>query len=388
MNEEKLRTFLRYLGQGHLMKEWNIWPKFLQGSFLRQMEKIPKNLYQNQMQVISEQSRKIHNSLTPPVEDQPLGSEAEVTEAVKRGLVATVIIAGGQGTRLGHVGPKGTFVLPRSNRTLFAIILDKCRKLSWQCGKNVPLAIMTSEHNDAQTKEHLKKNQFYGLQADQIDFIVQPVNPFMDSQCRWFLESLGRLAQGPGGNGDLFSCGEKLWHKWQQEGIQAIQVVPIENVLAQPWDKDLLHQILVQKKDLAVLATKKKTQEEKVGAIGVRHGRLHVHEYHFAPQNHLHHAYVGIFACSVQFARQCQKNELPWYAAPKKEACLFKEQFGWVQKQIDAWKFEKFIFDAFPFALDFSMIVKQREKIFAPLKSKHGNQGIYQAENMMIKHGR
>ena len=82
-------------------------------------------------------------------------------EIIKSGEYAVVTMAGGQGTRLGHSGPKGTFKLDvyGKGKYLFEILTENLKEASQKYGVTIPWYIMTSRENNKETVEFLEKHK-------------------------------------------------------------------------------------------------------------------------------------------------------------------------------------------------------------------------------------
>jgi UDP-N-acetylglucosamine/UDP-N-acetylgalactosamine diphosphorylase len=131
---------------------------------------------------------------------------------LRDGKVAAFLVAGGQGTRLGHDGPKGIFDigLP-SRKSLFQLQAERILRLSRNAGKTIPWYIMTSEENHEQTTGFFRERRFFGMPERDVFFFKQGQLPVVDADGKILLASKGKLSQGPNGNGRLLSraCAER-----------------------------------------------------------------------------------------------------------------------------------------------------------------------------------
>ncbi|MCB1071533.1 MAG: UTP--glucose-1-phosphate uridylyltransferase [Chlamydiia bacterium] len=247
-----------------------------------------------------------------------------------------LILAGGQGTRLGFNGPKGCAELPlKEKKTLFQILFEKVKD------PKAPVAVMTSPINHETTLAYLKKEDFFGLQ-----------NVTLFQQ--------GMEGEFPDGNGKAFTyfCQEGLWDQWKEIGIKYLQVLPIDNPLATPFDEELLK--ANQGVDLVLRGVKRKGPDEKMGVI-LSGNKLQVEEY--TESTHLDEELLGntgIFSCTLDFVKLGSSVSLPVHVVRK------KVQGCWVSKR------EYFIFDLFPYAKSYKVLLSQREKCFAPIKNATG----------------
>lgn len=303
--------------------------------------------------------------------------DEKVHHLVKRSAsyekMGVLILAGGQGTRLGFEGPKGCFELPLDPpKSLFQIHLEKIKKK----GKNLSVAIMTSPLNHQATLNHFSRHNWFGLSPGQIDFFQQELIPACDDDGYLVFDKSGQLALAPDGNGRAFFhfYHSNIWKKWEEKNISYVQVMPVDNPLAEPFDGELLgcHESL--EAELVLKCVERTDVEEKLGIIGLEKGRLAVCEYSEiyqeiktgrTSQKKLLYplAYTGLFSCSMGFIKQAAVVSLsmPWHLARK------KSEQGWV------WKFETFIFDLFRFAHSYQILMGERKTCFAPLKNLAGS---------------
>lgn len=259
-----------------------------------------------------------------------------------------IILAGGQGTRLGFEGPKGCVKLPlKEEKTLFQILLEKVKD------PKAPIAVMTSPLNHEATLAYLKKEDFFGLQ--HITLFQQ-----------------GMQGGFPDGNGKAFTYffQEGLWDQWMEMGIKYLQVLPIDNPLATPFDEELLranHEV-----DLVLRGVKRKGPDEKMGVI-LGGENLRVEEY--TESAHLGKKLLGntgIFSCTLDFVKLGASVSLSPHIVRK------KVKGSWVSKK------EYFIFDLFPYAKNFKVLLSNRERCFAPIKNASGSDGLEAAAKALM----
>ena len=182
----------------------------------------------------------------------------------KKGKTACLILAGGQGTRLGMSGPKGCVELQlKKKMSLFEYLLSKVKK------KDLPVALMTSPYNHDETKSFLEKHHFFGL--THVDLFQQGVIPVCDDVGELIYDKNGVEIASPDGNGKTFHylVQSGLWDKWKKEGIDRVQVMLIDNPLATPFDEDLNFDGV----ELILKAIKRKSMDEKVGILGLSDGK-------------------------------------------------------------------------------------------------------------------
>ncbi|MCB1107775.1 MAG: UTP--glucose-1-phosphate uridylyltransferase [Chlamydiia bacterium] len=267
-----------------------------------------------------------------------------------------VILAGGQGTRLGIKGPKGCVELPlKEKKTLFQYLFEKVKGK----GNDLPLAIMTSPLNHQATVDYLSQHHYFGL--TNVSVFSQEMVAVCDDD-----GNLCGQERSPDGNGKalhhLYSSG--IWEKWREQGVEIVQVIPVDNPLAIPFDGELLAVHESEKVELVLRCVGRKTPTESLGIVGQTKGRLTVREYseltHKMEDLTFSLGNTGIFSCTMDFAKKVSEIDLPWHLAHK------QGEGTWV------WKFETFIFDLFPNAETFKVLFSDRKKYFAPIKTLSG----------------
>lgn len=292
---------------------------------------------------------------------------------ISEGKVGCILIAGGQGTRLGFDGPKGIYPLTSfKKKSLFQIFAEKVQAAGKKAGRELPLAIMTSRQNDAVTRSFFLENNFFGLNKEQIFFFEQGMLPLLDETGNTFLDQSGHTAYGPDGNGDClkhFSL-SGIAKKWQEMGIHYVLSILIDNPLSDPYDAELVAFHEESGGDLVVKCTNRLHSQEKMGVLAKKEGKMCVVEYSELPQKEMeaclpdhslkyHLANITNFSFSMPFIEKAKEFDLPLHVAHK----------------AGFWKFEKFIFDLLPLANAPQVIAYPREICYAPLKVASGDNG-------------
>ncbi|MDP1879500.1 MAG: UTP--glucose-1-phosphate uridylyltransferase [Parachlamydiaceae bacterium] len=303
---------------------------------------------------------------------------------IKNGRLGCVVLAGGQGSRLKFEGPKGCYPISIiKNKSLFQLIIEKVIAASqWaECPLNI--AIMTSQENDRQTRDFFKKNHYFGLSVDQIDFFIQDQLPLLDSSSHLYLETASKIAMGSDGNGHslLRFVESGIWGKWNQKGIEYLHLIPIDNPLADPFDAELLGFHFQENNEITLKCTEKVYPEEKVGVVVKKDNHCEVIEYSEIPSQEacsrradgkLNHCCgnLSLFCFSLSFIKRIveEKIHLPLHKAWK-SAKFYDRENTVLSKDLYAWKFETFIFDWLKYSTKTSALLYPREECFAPLKN-------------------
>ena len=256
--------------------------------------------------------------------------------------VACVILGGGMASRLGCDGPKGNVQVERyGSRSLFDILIQK--------SANIPVAVMTSPLNHQATE--------LALQGTHAELFQQSMMPFLDDQGRWILDDHGNPLMGPDGNGGVFAHLERCGtlSKWAKQGVRYLTILPIDNPKADPLNHKQL--ALLDENEIVVTAIVRDCPKEQIGVMADLGGKLHIREYSDGVcEGPL--GYSGLFSCTLGFAKRVAHIDLPWHLAQKEVN----------QKKV--WKFERFIFDLFPYANSYKVLIEERSKCFDPIKRK------------------
>lgn len=330
-------------------------------------------------------------SYTGNPEDRELG-----LQLLKQGVMGCVVLAGGQGTRLHFEGPKGLYpISPVKEKTLFQLIAEKTAAASAWAGTPLPLAIMTSPLNHQNTVSYFEKNHYFGLDPAQVSFFPQEMLPFLDQEGNPFLEDTETVACGPDGNGHVFVhfYENGLWDTWKNRGIRYVNLVLIDNPLADPFDVELLGFQARKEADVVVKCTLRSQPNEKVGLLVEVDGQPRVIEYSEAPVEQTSlttsdgslvypYANLSLFSFSMDFISLTPTFPMPLHAALKPAKCLS------TGKETLAWKFEWFIFDVLPFAKNCKVLAFPRKECFSPLKNAEGPDSPQVVKDALSTHDR
>ncbi|CAL9729407.1 UDP-N-acetylglucosamine pyrophosphorylase [Monosporozyma unispora] len=316
-------------------------------------------------------------------------------DAIQRGEVAIILMAGGQGTRLGSTLPKGCYDinLP-SHKSLFQIQSEKIVALQKSCpGCIIPWYIMTSAPTRQATEKFFQENDYFHLQKDQIVFFNQGTLPaFSSNGEHLLLANQTDLFESPDGNGGLYRSlkDNHIIDDFHKRGIKHIYVYCVDNVLSRLADPVFIGFAIKHGFQLATKAVRKRDAHEPVGLIATRNNRPCVIEYseisrelaestneegllQFRAGNIVNH-YYHIDLLSKSLDQWC--NTIPYHVAKKKITYYdnIKDQY-FKPEEPNGIKLEQFIFDVFPtIPLDkFGCLEVERSKEFSPLKNGPGS---------------
>ena len=317
-------------------------------------------------------------------------------KALRAGEVAVVVVAGGQGTRLGFDGPKGTFPIgPVSGASLFQIHAEKIVALSKRYGRTLPLYVMTSPDNHEATIRFFEEHDRFGLEHAR--FFVQGQMPAVDKENgRALLASKGRVALTPDGHGGTLaalgrpgsngepSCLEEM----RGLGVRTIYYFQVDNPLVQIADPAFLGLHRQADAEMSFKVVEKVHPDEKLGVVVAVDGQTQVIEYSDLPPElaerrkqegglELWAGSIAVHLLEVAFIERILHEEgsrLPFHRAIKKVPYVDDAGQMVEPTEPNAVKFETFIFDALPKARRFALMETSRRHEFEPLKNAKGTE--------------
>lgn len=380
---DKIHALIESYDQLPLIEGLSNWSEQEIRSLLDTLKLLPADLLRRQRDTIAKEK-------APPQKHEPFQSHIfqhtykegkEGRRAIAMSKVACVIMAGGQGSRLGWSGPKALFpIFPEQGKTLLQIHLERIRDTY----SGSPVAIMCSPLNHAKIDAAMQQARNYGLAKDQVDLFTQDLLPLLNFEKNWFLESPGKLCQGPDGNGRLFYylARNGILDRWRKKGIEHIVVVPIDNPLAKALDPALIDYHIRNQCDLTTAAVLREDPDEQVGVFAMSNGKPCVAEYSEIDPSEQKAckadgsllwdlANINVFVFRAHFAQELASQEFPWHVAHKKARCYHPLKKK--TEEVEAFKLETFLFDALPMTRKMAALIYPRAKMFAPLKNATGD---------------
>jgi UDP-N-acetylglucosamine/UDP-N-acetylgalactosamine diphosphorylase len=308
---------------------------------------------------------------------------------LRAGRVACMVVAGGQGTRLGYDGPKGLYPLgPVTGRSLFALQAQKIRGARRRSGAPIPWIVMTSDATDATTRAYFAEQRWFGLPERDVLFARQGAAPALDFDGRLLLETTSRIAVSPNGHGGAFQAlaDAGVLDELERRGITTISYYQVDNPMIQLADPVFLGLHALTAADMSAKVVSKVDPMEKVGVLARVDGRVGVVEYteiddahRFAKDERGDLLYwagsIAIHALEVAFAHRVAKDAehyLPYHASAKKIPYVDANGVAVKPAEPNGHKLERFLFDALPAAERVALVEVAREEEYAPLKNAEG----------------
>ena len=322
-------------------------------------------------------------------------------DAIKSGKLCLLLLAGGQGTRLGYDKPKGTFNIGiNKDIYIFELLIEHTKKIVDLAKTWIHMYIMTSDINYDDTVEFFKAHNYFGYNQDYLHFFVQELNPATDFEGQLLLSSPSSLALSPNGNGGWFSslkrCG--LLDNILNSNTEWINVFSVDNVLQGIADPVFLGATIASGKMCGSKVVRKAAPEEKVGAICTENGKPHIIEYYELtdemryqtnPDGTLAYGYGVTLNYLFPIHRLKETLDLKMPLHVVKKVVPYMDETGNLitPASPNAYKFETLALDLIHEMDDCLVFEVEREKEFAPVKNKEGEDSIDTARNLLIKNG-
>ena len=391
-NIQDFKGELKKYNQEHLLNFYNTLDENKQKKFLNQINEINFELM-NSLYNSTKKSNDNDCGKVEPIEFMDKyklnGAYKEYEEvgkkAIKAGKLAAVTMAGGQGTRLGHNGPKGTFDIGLdSHKSLFELLCDSLKEASKKYDVQIPWFIMTSKENNEQTIEFFKKNKYFGYEKN-IYFFVQGELPMLDTEGKILIGEDGLIKFASDGHGGVYESLVKngMINKMKELGVEWIFIGGVDNCLVKMVDPVLMGIAIEKNVQAAVKSVVKANPQEKVGVFCKKNGKPGVVEYTEISEEMAQstdengellygesHILCNLF--NINAVERMGSNPLPYHVAYKKATYIDKDGNKVVPEGPNAYKFEAFLFDAFGELDNMAVLRVKREEEFAPVKNAKG----------------
>jgi len=415
MNDiDNARALLERHGQGHLLAFWGRLDDAQRQTLLQQLGQINWDELGKTIQSYVLRKPEAHipddldaASFFPLVPDSPARralyerATARGEEMLRSGRVAAFTVAGGQGTRLGFDGPKGTFpITPVKHKPLFQYFAESIVRLSQKHGHPLPWYIMTSELNDQATRGFFAANGNFGLGKDDVVFFSQGTMPAIGLDGKLLLASPGSLALAPDGHGGSLTALRRsgALDDMRSRGVDTISYFQVDNPLVGVADPLFLGLHDLERSEMSAIMLPKTGPYEKLGNFCVSQGKLQIIEYSDMPaklaearkpdgQLKFLAGSPAIHVLSRAFAERLTAGgslRLPWHRADKKVPCVDAAGAPVNPAEPNAVKVESFIFDALPLADKTMILEAAREDKFAPTKNKEGVDSVVSCRAMLV----
>ena len=319
-------------------------------------------------------------------------------DAIKNGKVAAVLLAGGQGTRLGFEHPKGMFNIGiDKNLYIFECLMNNIKSVSEKAEAFIPLYIMTSETNNSETIDFFEKHNYFGYNKDYVTFFVQDMAFAVDEAGKIILEEKGKIFLSPNGNGGWFSSIAKagLLKEIKDKGIEWINVFAVDNVLQKSADPAFIGAVICSECESGGKVVSKVSPDEKVGVLCLEDERPSIVEYYEMTDEMINrreadgslsyrYGVILNYLFRTDRLEKIMNNEMPVHIVKKKVNCL-DGNGNPVNREV--FKFETLVLDMIHMQESCLSYEVERNHEFAPVKNAEGVDSVDSARKLLIENG-
>ena len=318
-------------------------------------------------------------------------------KAIREGKVGAVLLAGGQGTRLGLDRQKGTLTIGVAKELyLFEQLLRNLMDVTDEAGVYVPLYIMTSNINNADTTAFFEEHDYFGYPKDYVKFFVQEMVPACDYEGRIYMESQTEVAMSPNGNGGWFSSmvNAGLLSDIKERGIEWINVFAVDNCLQRIADPMFVGATIAYGCESGAKVVRKAAPDERVGVLCTEDGKPSIAEYYEMTEEmatarkengDLKYGFGVIlnYLFSEKKLEQIADARMPIHVVEKKIPYMDVDGTFVKPEQPNGYKFETLVLDMVHMMDDCIPYEVVREREFAPIKNLHGVDSLDSARELM-----
>ncbi|KAG0005581.1 UDP-N-acetylglucosamine pyrophosphorylase [Entomortierella chlamydospora] len=409
----QLKERYQAAGQGHLFTFYDSLSAEEQQELVDQLEALnvervnrihrkvttcPSPMLSNQAALLTPLPEECFDSTLEAPKEKILEWQTIGLNQISQNKVAVVLLAGGQGTRLGSSAPKGCYDigLP-SNKTLFQIQAERILKLQNLAQQQpgavpnvvIPWYVMTSGPTRPATVAYFKENNYFGLESSNIVFFEQGTLPCLTFDGKIMMESKSRIAVAPDGNGGVYAAlrGTGVLANMAERKIEYLHAYCVDNCLVRVADPVFFGYCVQKNADCGAKVVRKLSPDEPVGVICLRNSAFNVVEYSeideevahainpkngqlsFGAGNIVNHFYTLDFLNKVESF----EGDLEYHIARKKIKTVDMQTGDVIApKQVNGMKLEMFVFDVFPFTERMAVLEVDRPEEFSPLKNAPG----------------
>lgn len=392
---EDIIQLLKMYNQDHIIKLLDRLDEEQKVALIEQINKIDfhqiMELYENTKKDLEIKENKIE-SIKYLDKDKLTKNEKERFDelgekVILSGKYAVVTMAGGQGTRLGHTGPKGTFKLDvyGKGKYLFEILAENLKEANKKYNTIIPWYIMTSKENNDATQEFLERNNYFGYDKNNVMLFEQGELPLVDINGKMLIGKDLKIKEASDGNGGVFSSLRLtgMLADMKERGISWIFIGGVDNAILKMADVTLLGMAIDKNVQIASKSVVKANPHERVGVFCKMNGHPKVIEYSELPEKMAEevdndgelkygesHIMCNLF--TMEAIEKISKEPLIYHSAFKKNSYINENGKEVIPEEPNSYKFEAFIFDSFELFDDIAILRGKREDDFAPVKNKEG----------------
>ena len=393
--EQDIIEILKQYKQEHIINLLNKLEEKQKEELIEQINNIDfhqiMELYENTKKEIEIKENKIESVAYLDKEKLTKSDKERFDELGERTIVsgqyAVVTMAGGQGTRLGHTGPKGTFKLDvyGKGKYLFEILAENLKEANKKFNTIIPWYIMTSKENNDETQEFLEKHNYFGYDKNSVMLFKQGELPLVNTEGKMLIGKNLKIKEASDGNGGVFTSLRTtgMLADMKERGVKWIFIGGVDNAILKMADITLLGMAIDKDVQIASKSVVKANPHERVGVFCKMNNHPKVIEYSELSEKMAEevdengelkygesHIMCNLF--TIDAIEKISKEPLIYHSAFKKNSYIDENGKEVIPEEPNSYKFEAFIFDAFEFFDDIAILRGKREDDFAPVKNKEG----------------
>ena len=139
------------------------------------------------------------------------------------------------GTRLGHNGPKGTFLvnIKPESKYIFEILANTLETANKKYNTIIPWYIMTSKENNKDTISFFEEHSYFNYPKDSIKFFIQGEMPLLNEDGEFLLDETGKIQFASDGNGSIYRSmkNNNILEDMKKRNIQWVYICSVDNIL-------------------------------------------------------------------------------------------------------------------------------------------------------------
>jgi UDP-N-acetylglucosamine/UDP-N-acetylgalactosamine diphosphorylase len=405
MNDNELLKVLKEHGQEHIFEAYQKLDESGKSKLAGQIEKIDWSIVEmaNHKELAQERGKLEPLSALEvnEIEQNKAKYEEIGIDAIKASKVGAVLLAGGQGTRLGSDGPKGKYNIGITKDVyIFERLIRNLLDVTDKVGSCVPLYIMTSDKNNDETIAFFEEKNYFGYPKDYVKFFKQEMAPSVDFNGKLYMESPDSLSLSPNGNGGWFysMAVTGVLNDVKARGVEWLNIFAVDNVLQRIADPVFVGATIESGRVSGAKVVRKADPQEKVGVLCLEDGKPSIVEYYEMtdeiinsrePNGDLSYNFGVIlnYLFRVDKLEEIMNTHMPVHVVEKKIPYI-NEAGEYIKPETpNGYKFKLLVLDMIHLldnCLSFEVV---RDYEFAPIKNKTGVDSVESAQALLKKNG-
>ena len=405
MKEKELFNVLKEHGQEHIFEAYQKLDDTGKEKLAAQIERIDWSIVEMAGHKELAQERGKLEPLSAlevtEIEQNKAKYEGPGLDAIRAGKVGAVLLAGGQGTRLGSDGPKGKYNIGLTKEVfIFERLIRNLLDVTDKAGCFVPLYVMTSDKNHEETTAFFEEKQYFGYPKDFVKFFKQEMAPSVDFQGKLYMESADSLSLSPNGNGGWFysMAVTGVLKDVKARGVEWLNIFAVDNVLQRIADPVFVGATIDSGCVSGAKVVRKADPEEKIGVLCLEDGRPSIVEYYEMTEEIINSREAdgelsynfGVilnYLFRVDQLEEIANQKMAVHVVEKKIPYMDEKGELVKPESPNGYKFELLVLDMihmFPNCLSYEVV---RDYEFAPIKNKTGVDSVESARALLQKNG-